>query len=399
MAQSTEVIWNPYHKGYFNNPHELLEAYREENPIHKGIHGAWMLFRYKEVSEILRSSKFTVSDLSNYLAEKEPYIFNKTNACPYLSKGTQKWTMYLDGEEHRNARIIMGRALKDLDLDLILQESTKKLNRKFQDKTDFDLVEYCAYFIFLVIEQIFGIKDYESFEQVKKYSNMLAKSQDVFIPKQIYQRINKWFLWGKKIFAESDYKNNLEQFSKELGVNYSEEEIYSMMSVSLMAAFETSKDNLAVALYEVLKDTELTDYVLNANAKELNLAIEELFRFTAPLQYTVRVSKEPLTIEDISIPTGSKLYLCLASANRDPRVFENPNTIIPNRTPNNHLAFGCGTHHCLGATIARREMRFCMKPMVAFLKNYQVKKDSKIKWAKQIFMRTVHSIPLEQVTK
>ncbi|WP_025741446.1 cytochrome P450 [Aquimarina pacifica] len=395
MDRKPQIIWNPFSKGYFENPYHHLEECREKRPIHKGIHNELVFFEYKDVSKLLRSNDFVVSELSEYLKKKEPYIFKNTNTCPYLSKGTQKWTMYLNNEAHKSMRAIMGKSFKEFDLSTIIEESIIILNEKYKNQTEIDLVNYCAYFIFLVTERLFGIKDFESFQHIKKYSNMLARSQDIFVPKQIYQEINSWFLWGKNIFQDSKYKENIRFFAEQLGLQYTDEDIYSIMSISVMASFETSKDNLTMALFEIIKNKKLTDYVLNCNAKELNLLIEELFRFSSPLQYTVRVNKAPLEYNDILIPAQSKLYLCLASANRDPQAFEKPNEIIPDRNPNEHLAFGGGNHFCLGAQISRQEMRYCLKPMVTFLQKFSIKEGEQIKWAKQIFMRTAQSMPIK----
>ncbi len=391
---ASKIIWSPYTKGYFNNPYIHLKECREQNPIHKGIHKSWMFFTYSDVNSIIRSNEFEASELSKYLVEKEPYIFKNTDICPYLSKGTQQWPMYLNGNPHKNSRAIMGKSLHTADLTTIITDAVHHTNHKYQDSTAFDLVNYCGYFIFLVTQKLFGFKDSESYEDIKKYSNMLARSQDLFIPKQVYTEINSWFLWGKDIFPESIYKENITKLSEDLGLNYTDDDIYSILSISTMAAFETSKDNLTIALYEILKDPKLIPSIVDSNTKGLHLLIEELFRYSSPLQYTVRVNKKEFAHNEITIPANSKLYLCLASANRDPEKFENPDSIIPDRQHNEHLAFGGGNHFCLGAQIARQEMRLCLQPMVQFLKNYTIDESENIKWGKQIFMRTVEALPL-----
>ncbi|WP_109852048.1 cytochrome P450 [Aquimarina sp. AU58] len=395
MGRESKIIWNPYTKGYFDNPYPHLKQCREENPIHKGVHNEFIFFKYRDVSKILRSNDFSVSELSSYLQTKEPYIFKNTSTCPYLSKGTQKWPMYLNGDEHKNLRAVMGKSLKEFELNQVIKESLAILNDHYKNSITIDLVKYCAYFIFLITEKLFGIKDFESFENIKKYSNMLARSQDLFIPKQIYKEINSWFLWGKDIFHDSKYKENIRFFANKLDIEYTDEDIYSIMSISVMAAFETSKDNLTMALFEIIRDQKLINYVLHNDTKELNLLIEELFRFSSPLQYTVRVNNEVIEYNDIVIPAKSKLYLCLASANRDPENFTDPDKVTPNRTPNEHLAFGGGNHFCLGAQISRQEMRYCLKPMISFLKDFTIDNTQSTKWARQIFMRTASSLSIK----
>lgn len=397
MAGRGEIIWNPYQADYFLNPYPHLKQCRTENPIHKGVHGSWMFFKHEHVSEILRSNNFEVSELSSYFSEKEPYIFKNTDACPYLAQGTKNWPMYLNGSSHKQVRVAMGKALNACDLEKVIGESVLVTNEKFSSSQSFDLVEYCGDYIFDIIRELFGISGYGSIESIKKYSNMLAISQDLFIPKQVYQQINDWLLWGKDIFNDSSYKEIIKNHLNGVDAKYTDDDVYSILAISVMAAFETSKDNLTVALHEILKKQDLIDFVEKCDANELNVFIEECFRFSSPLQYTVRVNKAPLSYGNIVIPENSKLYLSIASANRDPEVFAEPDSFIPDRSPNNHLSFGGGVHFCLGASIARLEMRYCLKPMVAFLKNYSTpNEDGGVKWARQIFMRTVESAMLKR---
>lgn len=397
MVGESSITWDPHSSGYFEDPYEHLSKCRNQNPVHEVLNGAWIILSHKEVSKILSSDDFLVSELSEFLKEKEPYIFKKTDACPYLSTGTKMWTMYLNDQEHKDARVAMGKSLNIKNLDVALDDAIALINNKYQDRQSFDLVTYCAEFIFFVLKQILSIDNLADFDKIKKYSNMLARSQDLYVPKQVYLQINEWMLWGKDIFVESEFRKNLVKISEESNLDYTEDEIYSITSLALMAAFETSKDNLSVSLIEIMNNPELVDYVLTCDKKELNLLIEELFRFSSPLQYTIRVNKEPLEIEGRHIPANSKLYLSLASANRDEAVFEYPNKIIVDRSPNEHVSFGKGMHFCLGATIARLELRHCLKPMVRFLKEY--KPAGEIIWSRQIFMRTVESLSIERIVR
>lgn len=399
MGEQPKVVWSPYTKGYFENPYEHLKECRDTNPVHKGVHGEWMFFRYKDVYEIIRSNKFGVSELSQYFAEKEPQIF-QGSGCPYLAKGTKKWAMYLNGEDHKNVRAVMGKAFKAFDLATIIPEAIDDTNSMFKDEAHFDLVTYCSYFIYGIIKRFYSLPESYSFEEVKKYSNMVARSQDLFVPKSVYREMNDWFLKGNTMFSEglndplAGYTQNLISISKKSGLDYQEEDILSILAVSLMAAFETSKDSLSIALLELMKSDDLLDTVLEANDSALNMIIEELFRFTAPLQYTVRVSNTAVSCAGQEIPANAKVYICLASANRDPEVFHQPDELLLSREKNNHLSFGAGLHTCAGAFIARQEMKYCLKPMIELLKNYRIDTNQKPIYARQIMMRTIESAPV-----
>ena len=389
MDSTTEIRWNPFTKGYHKNPYPHLSICRELNPIQIGAQEAWTFFKYEHVSNMLRSKDFEASNLSEYLNDKEGYIFKGTNQCPHLSETTKLWPMYLSGELHKLIRVGILKVLNQLGFKEIIIQSLEVVNLLFKDKKQFDLVDYCGIYIYEVVKRAFDVS--MSYEELHQYSNFTAVSQDIFVPKQIYQEINRWFLWGKEIFKKSRYKDQLIEEFRDQNIPYSESDIYSIMAVSVMAAYETSKDNLSIAISEVLKNKQsLVEYALSATDDQQNIFIEELFRYSSPLQFTIRVNKEKLAFHDVEIPASSKLYLSIASANRDPEQFANPNEIVPDRYPNDHLAFGGGAHFCLGANIARMELRTCLKPMINFLKDYHLEDDS-LTWNKQVFMRNLKS--------
>lgn len=392
MDRSTAVKWSPFSPGYFEDPRHHLRECRQENPIQEVFPNAYFFFRHKEVSEYLRHRDFEVSSLSQYFKEKEPYIFKESGQCPYLSQGMKWWPMYLNHDIHKRIRVALGKAFNSLPAQEYIAEALEQTNRQFGGMEKLDLVDYTGSFVFLVIRQMFNLVDFESYEKVRRFSNLLALGQDLYVPKQTYRELNEAILWGRKIFCDSAFKETV--LAETADLNLDEDDIHSLMIVSLMAAFDTSKDNLSVAVHELLKNTCARDYFAQCDAKQIIPAIEELFRFSSPLQYTVRINKAPFQVEDWLIPENSKLYLCIASANRDELVFDNPDTLMPERAVNPHLAFGGGVHLCLGAAIARQELRICLQPMLSFLDGYELDERQPARFEKQIFMRNLKSVPL-----
>lgn len=81
--------------------------------------------------------------------------------------------------------------------------------------------------------------------------------------------------------------------------------------------------------------------------------IEELLRYAGPAKAQLREAAETLHLSGACISKGDRVALMLASANRDPDAFTNPNDLVLTRAPNKHLAFGSGPHSCLGASLVR----------------------------------------------
>ncbi|MFB8009448.1 cytochrome P450 [Nocardia sp. NPDC056000] len=84
--------------------------------------------------------------------------------------------------------------------------------------------------------------------------------------------------------------------------------------------------------------------------------VEELIRWITPAAHVLRVATEDTTIGAQPIREGEAVVVWLPAANRDARVFDNANALVPDRKPNRHLGFGTGPHHCLGAAMARLEL-------------------------------------------
>jgi cytochrome P450 len=96
---------------------------------------------------------------------------------------------------------------------------------------------------------------------------------------------------------------------------------------------------------------------LRADPGVLPLVVEELMRWDTPLQLFERWVLEDVEIHGVRVPRGAELGLVFGSANRDPSTFPDPDELRIDRDPNPHLTFGAGTHFCLGAPLARLELR------------------------------------------
>lgn len=103
---------------------------------------------------------------------------------------------------------------------------------------------------------------------------------------------------------------------------------------------------------------------LAGDDRGVNVAVEELLRFSSPLAHIGRVCPHGAAVDGLTVEPGARVSLCWAGANADPSVFAKPERLILDRAPNPHVAFGSGAHTCLGAPQARAILRGLLKHLV-----------------------------------
>jgi cytochrome P450 len=111
---------------------------------------------------------------------------------------------------------------------------------------------------------------------------------------------------------------------------------------------------------------------LRADPSLIDTAIEEMLRWTTPGRHIVRTATEDIELGGRTIRAGEAVALFFNSANRDETVFANADQFRIDRRPNPHLAFGLGQHHCIGAHLARREMRALLKTLLPRLESVEL---------------------------
>jgi len=142
-----------------------------------------------------------------------------------------------------------------------------------------------------------------------------------------------------------------EQFS------LAEHELEFFFFVLAFAGSDTTKNALAIALQAFVADPEQIERYREEEALRTS-AVEEVLRWASPVAYWTRTAKVDVEMDGQHIPQGDRIVSMLRSANRDEEVFDSPFSFDIGRQPNPHVAFGGGgPHHCLGAMLARAELR------------------------------------------
>ena len=143
-----------------------------------------------------------------------------------------------------------------------------------------------------------------------------------------------------------------------------DEDIPTLVFSIALAGHETTTSGIGNALYQLLTHRDQWER-LRREPGRIGTAVEEALRFDSPLIAWRRTVRNETRIGEVTIPAGARLLLLVASAHRDPARFEQPDTLdIARGNARDHLAFGSLGHYCLGAPLARFEMRVAIESLM-----------------------------------
>jgi cytochrome P450 family 142 subfamily A polypeptide 1 len=167
-----------------------------------------------------------------------------------------------------------------------------------------------------------------------------------------------------------------------------------VMEVGLLVAggAETTRTAIAHGLRAFCDHPEQWERMA-ADPAVIPLAVEEVIRWVSPLNNMFRTAARPTTINGHEVDEGERLALLYPAANRDDTVFPNAQVFDITRDPNNHVAFGHGTHFCLGANLARLELRLLFETLSGRVTNLRPATEPDVE--PNVFARAVRRFDLE----
>jgi cytochrome P450 len=157
-----------------------------------------------------------------------------------------------------------------------------------------------------------------------------------------------------------------------IGRPLSDEEIATDLNGILVGGTETLPKIVAGGLLELARHPDQLAEVRAAFPGSVVPAFEEMLRFCAPAQWFGRTVKKKVTLGGVNLEPGQRVILNIASANRDPREFDQPDAFIWNRKVRRLLSFGVGPHFCIGIHLARLEGQVMLREFLRAVKSYTV---------------------------
>jgi len=148
-------------------------------------------------------------------------------------------------------------------------------------------------------------------------------------------------------------------------------ELVNFFMLLFPAGAETTRSAIGGGLRALMDHSDQMERLRTADTVQMRIALEEIVRWTTPSIFKRRTATRDADFKGHKIKEGEKVTYWEMSANRDERVFAKPFHFDVTRTPNLHLSFGFGTHVCLGASLARMEMRIAFQELLGRIETFE----------------------------
>ncbi|MFI7672083.1 cytochrome P450 [Actinophytocola sp. NPDC049390] len=162
----------------------------------------------------------------------------------------------------------------------------------------------------------------------------------------------------------------------------------------LIGGNETTRHAITGAVHALANVPGLLARLRDGSA-DVDVVVEEVLRWTSPAMHVLRVSTEPVVLCGRDLAAGTPVVVWLPAANRDPAEFADPDTFDPARSPNRHVAFGHGVHHCLGSALARVELSIVLRELATRVSHVELVREPD--WLRAIVVRGYRSLPVRFV--
>ncbi len=378
---------------------------REERPVWRmkpplGRLPAWMVLGYDDVASLLRDARFA-KDRSNALT---PSQLREGPRPPKSIEPLMRGMLDRDDPDHARLRRLVQKVFTSQRV-AALERSTLATCERLLDRIErrgrFDLIaDFALPLPVTVISDLLGVppRDRSKFARWSKTIirnggtpwGLLASLPDLLAT----VRYERWLVAEKRARPCDDLVSDLVK-AEEAGDKLDSDELLSMIGLLLTAGHETTTNLIGNGVLALMEHPEAWRRLRDDPALTES-AVEELLRFASPVETsTFRYAREDLELAGTMIRRGEMVLGVIASANRDPRQFNDPDTLDLARTPNRHLSFGLGGHFCLGAPLARLEARIAFAALLRRLPRLRLERpDRPPRWRRGMVFRGLESLAM-----
>lgn len=385
---------------YYDDQTPYFRMLRDHDPVHRNADGSILLTQYRDVRQVWR-------DLSG-LVDKSEQFRRRFGEGPLLEHHTTGM-LFRDPPDHDRLRAIVNPFFSQSSIASLrgfVEEKVENLLAKLPVSEAFDFVEeFSSRLPIAVICRIFGVPQSDAPLIQEMGRQVLFPLNPAVGPDAIaaghaatadFKAYLLRFVEEARRSPEIDPTADIIQAmvaAERAGQDISENEILHMCILLLNGGHETTTSLISQSINMVLKDDAALSYMQKDDI-EIGTAMEEFIRMASPLQLQGRRTTREIVLESGNgvIPPDTEVVLCQASANRDDRIFDDPDRLNLMRKPNSHVAFGAGVHVCIGRVLARLESSIAVP---AFLRRFKtIERAGPERFARNARFRVMLSLPI-----
>ena len=362
---------DPIPQVWVDDPHGVYRELREKHPVyHVEERDLWVVSRYDDVQTMLRSpERFSSASgvVPSGFAPEAPTIITS------------------DPPIHTPIRKAVSRAFtpkRMAAIEPVIRRLARDLVATLPPTGEIDAFsQFSALLPYQVMAELLGLEP-ETYDVLKRCGDVIVYSSD--FDATAMENASREL---GEFLAESCARRRKDPGDDLMSVLLSstpdddaldEDEVVALCFLLTLAGTETTTSGMGIALM-TLDEFPAERASIAADSSLLATAVDEMMRWDSPVQGLSRVTTEPIALHGAIIPEGARVHMLFASANRDAAVFEDPDRFDITRTPNPHLGFGFGIHHCLGASLARTELRVGLDEFLTRFPDYRVRRDEVVR--------------------
>jgi cytochrome P450 len=402
VAAQASPLFDPFAPGFTDDPYPQYAALRDEAPVYQHPLGFWLLTCYDDVSWLLRAG-LSVEDRN--LAEgpltqlREQMRGDETPRTDGLSM------LDRDPPDHTRLRRLVSKAFTPRAIQA-LQPRIVALVDAMLDAAErqrrVDLVEALAFPLpFAVIAEMLGTPPADQ-GRIRELTGTLVRSLEpvndpalvsaIMAADSELADIAAGMIAWKRDNPADDLLTSLIH-AEDDGDVLNDEELISQTLLLYIAGHETTVNLIAGGALALLRHPGQLA-LLRGDPALAAAAVEELLRYDSPVQASRRITLEPVKIRDITIPAGAFVMASLGSANRDERFWgtDAGELKLSRDNARQHVSFGGGPHHCLGASLARLEATIAIQRLTSRFPGLAL--DGDVTWNGRINLRGPAHLPV-----
>ena len=382
-TQTLHVQLDPRNPDFFNNPYPYYEELRAKTPIFFWEEfGFWSFVNHEDVSTLLRDRRF--GRQITHLATRAELGWppEREDLKPFYAVDLHS-LLELEPPDHTRLRGLIQKAFMARQIDRLsprIAQLSHQLIDQMKSKGQANLLtDFATTIPVYIIAELIGVPTSMSQSLLDWSHAMVGMYELARSPKQEQAAVRaaqEFVAYLREIVSHRRKEPKDDLISKlieveEAGEKLSEDELISTCILLLNAGHEATVNVVGNGLYALLRNRQELerwqhDPLLTPNA------VEELMRFDTPLHLFNRWLLDDVTYKGHRFPFGTQVALLLGAANRDPCAFENPARLDLDRVKNPHVSFGGGIHYCLGAPLARLELRTSLPILLERLPHMEI---------------------------